>query len=457
VETNNPILRDRKHPACVEGPNVMANISPSKHQVNTSERPEKYSRRRELLYATIPQELVWPRPAIRHRRDKDRKGLLTPFELAVTVGVIGLARQAVADLHHRESFKDGGAVAIELEKEKREHFREEWEETNSRRANGHHATAPEMVHTFDDKFRTTYKPIKLAKAMKLAGAHGYQKSRKKKRGDPAPEVVTVETSGRAVLAAVQLAATGRHSRQLTAALDRLTRPLVTKIKRPLLYSWQAKDGRLHLEVAGHWLDPVFRRVPLPLPLQSSHTLALYLFLHGVNTSGVNTKGIRIFDLCKLIGISPDHRPRDFRRAIDAVNVHIANLPEDAARELFDDIDMWVPEEYRWEIEGAFIRFIRRPRQFRSTKDSEGGYVRRRPAPASSGDIGGRSPSRTVQDRRAMLAENERRENEHNDRVNREIREAEEDEVHAPRVQKNLRELFAGMSVEDKLRRMRPDD
>jgi hypothetical protein len=307
-------------------------------------------RNREWLYATVPDKWVWPYPAIRHRHENNDYGL-SPFEFAIVLAVINLARMEHQELEHRDALLAGQAQ-IKEEKERRSRHREEWAEVQGQRQRGVQARAPTMMRT-DGMGLPRYKPIPLKEALKNAGADGYAKRRKHKQ--PPPDLLAVRTSKRALLAAARLTNNSRNNRRIDAALDRLTQP-VAGTRGALLNSWQARP--LILQVAGCWLDPPYTSLPLPLPLHSPTALALYVFLHGVRTGMTNTHAIDFGKLCYLLGIGGEwnNRQRDLNRATAAVNAHLAKLPDDDARQLFDRYNIKVAERYQVYSEGPKIRF-----------------------------------------------------------------------------------------------------
>jgi hypothetical protein len=407
----------------------MSSVADSRPRIKPELKP---SGKRRWLYATVPNEWVWPRPVIRHRQeDDDDYGLapfLSPFEYAVALAVLNLAGAALAELRHREAIAAGGALITE-EKKLHAQFRQGWRATHRARQaialdgeDAEDAPDPEELeallrqHTFG---QPEFKPMPIKKALQKAGAAGYRKARSRQQKAPPPEQLTVTTSRRALLAAAQLTYNGRNKQRIEAALQRLTKKVART--KPLLKFWQQVKNTLQLEVAGCWLEPPYIRVPLPLPLHSPAALALYLFLHRVRTGVNNTKGIRFAELCTRLGIVGPwrNRQRDLNRAIQAVNGHLAKLPDADARELFAlHQPLVVADHYSVEVDGAYVRFVARSRLVRWHSDDAERRRRREDREAEAGEnwrlfsrpqpppepTPRRSSSNNVQQRRRMLAE-----------------------------------------------------
>lgn len=259
----------------------------------------------EPQYALLPTPLLLP-PAVRHRRSIDRT-LLRPFEFAIAAALLRLARNTVAQYRHDSRLKIGAAaIAQEVE-----------------RGNRHRRN------------------------LQQTGSAGYAIT--DGRAIPVPELIPITISRRGLLLAGGLVARPSYFHQLFSTIDRLTKP-VYGMPVPLLHDgWRPWRDRLELYVSGYWLRPPFQRVPLPLPLRE-HTLALFLFLHAINTSPLNQRGIQFVNLCGILGIAPENRHRSLSRAIDDVNRHLGKHPYSMVK------------EYHANVDGSYVRFSRRIRQ-----------------------------------------------------------------------------------------------
>src|SRR4029453_10197183 len=151
------------------------------------------------------------------------------------------------------------------------------------------------------------------------------RNRLREQGPPA--IVIVERTPRALLASVGLPLNGANNRRLDAALDRLCRPVGKR--NPVLADWKRlADGRVRLSVRGPWLKVPAQQgiagLPLPLPLHSPTTLALYLFLHAVRTDDPNTADIDRERLYVRIGLTQQSSRRlagILKRTVRSINQH----------------------------------------------------------------------------------------------------------------------------------------
>src|SRR5262249_33226609 len=135
--------------------------------------------------------------------------------------------------------------------------------------------------------------------MTMTGKRAYRQRHQRLVKQGAPDFISVETSPSALLTSVGLARNSRTRRELDAAFDRLLDPLGKYPLPPLLDEWQhLRSGRRRLTINGAWLRPRFRQVALPLPLRSTATLALYLWLRALPTSAINTRSISLVRLCR---------------------------------------------------------------------------------------------------------------------------------------------------------------
>jgi hypothetical protein len=88
--------------------------------------------------------------------------------------LISLARVANASQHYEKTFK-AGKESIELESILHGEFKAEWRAVKHARKAGHRdAKAPERYHAHSYKGR--YKPIKIKRAMTLAGSMGFRRA-----------------------------------------------------------------------------------------------------------------------------------------------------------------------------------------------------------------------------------------------------------------------------------------
>jgi hypothetical protein len=287
-------------------------------------------------FAFMPRELLSHPPVAHHDSTED---LLSPWELAVVAGLLTCARLALNEQNHVEALK-GGAATIALEKTLDQEFKEDWRNTHSRRRRGEQAQAPRRSHTFSTEER--YKPVR--RSFKSAGKHGYQQAKAKARKQPPPDVITVKLSRSYLLTVSGHADDGDSLRQLDAALKRLCNPILIAgaPKAPLLRQYQrTSSGLLRLRVAGEWLMPPYLKVPMPLPSRSPSGLALYLFLHTINTSATNIKDISLDSLCRRLGIDKRGRRlcrQAWTRALAVVNQHLRKHEGDVREYKFKEID-----------------------------------------------------------------------------------------------------------------------
>jgi hypothetical protein len=201
------------------------------------------------------------------------------------------------------------------------------------------------------------------KKVRAAGIAGYRNRVRSLEGSPAPKIVVVETTKRALLRAAGVSMNGKAHGALPAVLARLTRPIAGR-QKPILKSWQTlPDGRLRLSVLGVWLPPLrhYGRVPLPLPARGANATALYLFLFGIDTTGSGGGKIRLEALYRRLGFPtarPTHALRALEGALETVNNHLARLDRAALK--FDlpaafkleatPGDEWVKFVARWRPE-----------------------------------------------------------------------------------------------------------
>jgi hypothetical protein len=130
-------------------------------------------------------------------------------------------------------------------------------------------------------------------------------------------------------------------KRLTTALARLLEPVEVAgeiIPPPLESLGATPAGRLHLTVRSEfWVEATYGlgKVALPLPPRSRNAVALWLFLHAIDTYARNLKTIGFRALCERLGVgiqSPSTSQRAVDRALDVVNAHLATLDLRALRE-----------------------------------------------------------------------------------------------------------------------------
>lgn len=125
-------------------------------------------------------------------------------------------------------------------------------------------------------------------------------------------------------------AVGKNKRNrdaLSAALNRLTRP-VGKFP-PVLREWEElDDGRLKLCANAFWI-PASHFIEIPVPLPTSATvLTLYLFGVGADTRPGSDTTIKRSELYRYLGIPASlhgGQRRALEKALDALNNHLKKL------------------------------------------------------------------------------------------------------------------------------------
>jgi hypothetical protein len=180
---------------------------------------------------------------------------------------------------------------------------------------------------------------------------------------------------RPLLMSVGLPVNGRSRARLKFALDRLRQPIAGR--SPLLIDYTLRSGRVQLAVAGEWLKVKkgkYKRVLLPLPLKSPTALALFLFLHAINTSPINDTDIRLDRLYARLGIATSKKKghADFsytlNRALKAVNDHVNRLDD----KVLQAANLEVPAGYEIKARrgDGRIRFEALPRQLPDDEERE---------------------------------------------------------------------------------------
>jgi hypothetical protein len=275
------------------------------------------------LYTPLPLAIC-NHPPIAHRGSTDDRALL-PFEVAVLSAVLAEAWDARSHSNHLRAY-EAAAAAIKRERRRYEKFREEWRATKARRREGEEAEAPTLTHTWGGA--PQHKPIAVGQATAKAGEEGYWEARRKHRREPPPAGIEVLTSQHRLLRTA-----GLQVAKLLAALDRLLRPLdgAHYPRAPLLREWQRTKDGLRLLVDGEWLEPPFRKVPLPLPTSGASVLALYLFVFAIRPwrdYRCTTAG-DFYRLCERLGLPVSGgktlASRSIARACAGVNAHLHKL------------------------------------------------------------------------------------------------------------------------------------
>jgi hypothetical protein len=356
--------------------------------------PSRVKRRNKQPFAMIPRELLL-HPPIRHRHSAPDDQLLTPFEFAVFISCVQLARAELLQQRHGRALRIG-AAAIETENAEADRFKADWRQTRSQRNQGAKpevAPAPKR-HTLvsDHRYwqanmkrssmqgmpqdRSNYKPINRGRSLKLVGKDEYRKASQRLRRKPIPQVIEVVTSKSAILRQVGLRTDGDNLRRVRAALRLLTR-------FGNLLGYERKPDGLHLQVGGDWLEPPLGQVPIPLPIKSASALALYLFAHTVDTHqrALEKKSMRFHKLCELLNIPTKWGQATAQRALDRavaiVNAHLDKLPLDE----LDDAGVKVVNQYEVEpLDDGFVRLTSVTRQYQDR--GELGPARKPQVPSS---------------------------------------------------------------------------
>jgi hypothetical protein len=326
---------------------------------NISERPDI---RKQRPIALIPRKLL-PQPPIRHRHTASKLHYLWPGQFAVAVAVVDAARLAHADTKHRLAMA-AGARAIEHEQELDRKFTADLTALNKKRKRGQDAAFPQRKHSFNaaiyyetENMRAAlqpggskydrrgeptyneYRPPPRGRTFKRAGRERYRKVSQQQRKTPPPDLLTVKISGFQLLRRAGVPTNGVNYQRLEDTLQKLTRRIGEH--GPLLESWALlPSGRYRLVIYGHWLSPPFAQVSWPPPsLRAPTALALYLFLHAINTHPSNKQSMWFDDLLALLGISTTagmtDANRTFNRNLDVVNAHLQALDRDALDDLRD--------------------------------------------------------------------------------------------------------------------------
>jgi hypothetical protein len=218
----------------------------------------------------------------------------------------------------------------------------------ARKAGHRDAKAPEMYHAHSYKGR--YKPIKIKRAMTLAGSMGFRRA----------EVVAQRTIARAITFGISRSALLRQV-GLSRCLDNLTAlddALLTLSDviilgnrlRPPLVSVERRAQMLTITVSGTWVNTQYHRVPLPLPTKSplaTHLLLWTHFIGGVKDESVTKKDSDYESFVQKFGY------HSAWRANQAVNRAIT-----ASNALGLRVRTWPPGTEYWDAETGRQRVAR---------------------------------------------------------------------------------------------------
>lgn len=270
----------------------------------------------------IPRDLLFHPPVKQWR----------PFDLAIMAGLLTAARNALADSQHASAW-NAGAQSIGREQEYADQHQQEWREVKEARQRGDDAAAPRRQHTFtaDDEYAPTRTTRQTFKA---AGKHGYTNRKAALRKQRAPAHIEFELRRSAILLLAGLSNDAKNLERLDLALKRLMRPVVVnrQNKLPVIaFFRQLPSGKIRLRVNGEWLEPPFGKVPMPLPTRSLVAVALYLFIHTVNTGPASKDSTSFWSLCKRLGMDMRRAhwlcQRDVARALVVINGHLGKLDQ----------------------------------------------------------------------------------------------------------------------------------
>lgn len=250
---------------------------------------------RRPLFGCIPTEIC------RDPRCHD----LRPFELAVLATINSIARLVHGDELHK-SAREGGRKAIELELLHAEEFKNDWVDVNNARHSGQSRQAPDRYHVAKPH-GLRKKPIKLKKAVKLAGQAGYRSAKSNLREASLPTVSFI-TSRSLLLRAMQMAPATRNRRSLDDALSVLSMPIriSDRLHSPFLSIKRISSDRLTVSVLENWLrrDRSYQTVPLPLPTKSPLATKLLLWLRTIKPKSekADNRDIGFRKLCEMFDI-----------------------------------------------------------------------------------------------------------------------------------------------------------
>lgn len=287
-------------------------------------------------FSCIPRALLENPPI--YTPGRQGRWLLSPLHMAILAGILALARPSLASERHGRAFAVGGK-AIAREGADKERYAAELGKANAKRRQGEKAPLPMRHHTYRD---ATYKPHQARMAMKRAGKKGYERARKKLRSKPAPAQELI-TTRYALLRAAGLSDNAANRRELENALYRFAQPVIIAgmFHARLFNDIEALPGsrrgdKLRLSINGDWLPPNrYQRIHLPLPTSSPYALALYLFLHAIDTrphvesnphiEENRIRAISLQSIAEKLGIGEREgweQQRAVRRALAAINKHL---------------------------------------------------------------------------------------------------------------------------------------
>jgi hypothetical protein len=339
----------------------------SKHNVAKSTKRAKTAK-----FVCVPKRLCLD-PAIAHRGQAEGANV-TQFEFGILTAVLVAARNQWREQRHRVNFQAGGDD-IALDKDLSKQFKEDWRRTKKARRRGEAAEAPQRFHPWRIE-SPTHKPMKDSKAHPKAGRKGYQRS-KQNESSLAPELIKVTLSRFALLRCGKLPTNGGNLAKIDASLDRLTKPVGDSKEppfEPLLASWcETKSGKLQLTVHGEWLDGPYHRLPLPLPLRGTTTLALLLLLRGIPLH--RSDSMTLNNLCERLGI-PAFRPANDQRKVNTalalVNAWLETLGVEL-RQALEQLQrpLRLPASYEIEeLADGSIRFSAEPYNIPDSNDDD---------------------------------------------------------------------------------------
>ncbi len=264
---------------------------------------------------------------------------LRAFDIAVLATVMSLARLVHGDDLHREA-REGGRRAIEQEVGYAEDFKIEWDELHQAHRAGQHREAPERFHVATP-YRPRKKPMKMKKAIKLAGRAGYNSTKNDLRERPLPSV-SFETTRSLLLRAMKISLATRNRHRLDDALAILSKPMrIGDVRHEpfLAVEWLSAD-KFVLTVPAGWLDRglSYQTVPLPLPTKSPLATKLLLWLRVIKPKSeiAENDDINFQKLCELFGIggTPWVARQAIDCALDVINyVYLPNIDHDSLLQL----------------------------------------------------------------------------------------------------------------------------
>jgi hypothetical protein len=237
-------------------------------------------------------------PPIRHRGDAPGVGL-SVFEFVIAATLSHLARKRVEQTR-RETAWAAGKAAMDKARNSCS-FKSRVKRNDAERPASFRGRGSRAYRDSEEQFNRTYR-----------------------------SVFKVEvSSSSALLKAAGFVLSRRNRSRIAQTLELVSRPVCHGGRKlpPVLRGWR----RLRLSVVGgFWIPPKrFDKVPWPLPTRGggTTTLALYLFLFGLDNRR-DRHLMRTDNLYRRIGIKarrPAHGERAFNRALAQVNAHLTKL------------------------------------------------------------------------------------------------------------------------------------